>query len=91
MTTLKQDFDIDTLMVEGGGIINGTFLKAGLIDEISLVVYPGIDGLSSVPSIFEATGEDDSFPAQGQSLELLSMEGLLHGMVWLRYKVHKNA
>ena len=24
-----------------------------LIDELSLVVYPGIDGLSGVPSIFE--------------------------------------
>lgn len=28
-------------------------LKADLIDAISLALYPGIDGLAGIPSIFE--------------------------------------
>jgi riboflavin biosynthesis pyrimidine reductase len=49
MGTLGDAFDIRTTLLEGGGLTNGAFLKAGLIDEISLLVYPGIDGLAGVP------------------------------------------
>jgi len=37
---LKALFDIQTLLLEGGSIINGAFQKAGVIDELSLVVAP---------------------------------------------------
>ena len=37
---LKNLFGIETLLLEGGSVINGTFHKAGLIDELSLVVTP---------------------------------------------------
>lgn len=73
----------------GGGIIDGAMLASALIDELSLVVYPGIDGLASSPSIFECQGEPDDRPAAGQSLELLSAETVSHGVVWLRYKFHR--
>ena len=33
-------FGVRTLMLEGGGKINGAFLRAGLIDEVSLLVAP---------------------------------------------------
>src|ERR1700756_1932846 len=32
------------LLLEGGGVFNGAMLKAGLIDEISQVVVPVVDG-----------------------------------------------
>lgn len=83
---LAGAFGLKTLLLEGGGIVNGAFLKAGLIDEISLLVYPGIDGLSGVPSIFEYKGADDR-PAAGQSLRYLTSETLEGGVVWLRYAV----
>lgn len=35
---------VRTLMLEGGGGINGSFLRAGLIDEVSLLVAPVADG-----------------------------------------------
>ena len=54
MHRLRAEFGIETLSLQGGGIINGAFLKAGLLDELSLLIYPGIDGLSGVPSVFEA-------------------------------------
>lgn len=85
--TLGSTFGMQRLLLEGGGIINGHFLKAGLIDEISLLVYPGIDGLASVPSIFEYHGTPDELPAAGKALRHLTTETLGNGTVWLRYAV----
>ena len=88
---LTKTFGIKTLLLEGGGKINGTFLKAGLIDEISVLIYPGIDGLAGVPSIFEYVGQPDEKPAEGQSLRHLSTETLEGGTVWIRYAVEKES
>jgi len=85
--TLGNTFGMQRLLLEGGGIINGHFLKAGLIDEISLLIYPGIDGLASVPSIFEYHGGPDELPAAGKALRHLATETLGNGTVWLRYEV----
>jgi riboflavin biosynthesis pyrimidine reductase len=90
LETLGETFGLNTLRLEGGGRINGAFLKAGLIDEISLLVYPGIDGLAGVPSIFEFIGGEDEQPASGQSLRHISTETLEGGMVWLRYQVERK-
>jgi 5-amino-6-(5-phosphoribosylamino)uracil reductase len=87
LQTLGETFGIRTLLLEGGGRINGAFLKAGLIDEISLLVSPAIDGLSGVPSIFEYESRVDEHPAAGRSLRHLATETLEGGMVWLRYRV----
>lgn len=86
METLREDFGVETLLLEGGGLTNGHFLKAGLIDELSLLVYPGIDGLAGISSIFEYMGGVDERPAAGLALRLLSSEVLDGGIVWLRYQ-----
>jgi len=65
---LGETFGIKTLLLEGGGMINGAFLKNRLIDEISLLVYPGIDDLKGVASIFDYAGSPDEKPGMGQSL-----------------------
>lgn len=90
MEIIHDRFGINKISLQGGGIINGAMLAAGLIDELSLVMYPGIDGLTTAPSIFEYLGASDETPAAGQSLELLSADVCNHGIVWLRYKFHKN-
>src|SRR5436309_959576 len=41
---LSEHFGIEVLLLEGGGHINGGFLDAGLVDEVSLLLLPGIDG-----------------------------------------------
>lgn len=89
LETLGNLFDIKSISLQGGGVIDGAMLAAGLIDELSLVLYPGIDGKAGIPSIFEYIGNANS-PAQGQSLELESVDKCSHGIVWLRYKIHKN-
>lgn len=52
-------------------------------------IYPGIGGLSGMPSIFEYKGERAEFPADGQVLELVSARKLENGVIALRYKFHK--
>jgi riboflavin biosynthesis pyrimidine reductase len=41
---LGEHSGIRTLLLEGGGRINGAFLQADLVDEVSLLVVSGIDG-----------------------------------------------
>jgi riboflavin biosynthesis pyrimidine reductase len=86
LQSLRLHFNVETLLLEGGGIINGAFLAQGLIDELSLLVYPGIDGLADAPSIFEYHGTPGTHPAKGRTLRHLGTETLEAGMVWLRYR-----
>lgn len=88
-TLVKHYFNVNAISLQGGGIIDGAMLAQGLINELSLVIYPGIDGLTTAPSIFEYLGHSEEHPAEGQALELLSMEQKPHGIVWLLYKFHK--
>lgn len=83
-------FGANSLALQGGAITNGAFLKAGLIDEISVRIYPGIDGLTGVASIFECVGAPGEKPAAGQSLRHLTTETLDGGLVWIRYAVEKS-
>jgi 5-amino-6-(5-phosphoribosylamino)uracil reductase len=87
LDSLGDVFGAKTLLLEGGGVVNGAFLKARLIDEISLLVYPGLDGLSGSPGIFEGEGTPEHMPSAGQTLRPLATETLEGGVVWLRYAV----
>ena len=89
LEVLGTDFGFKTIALEGGGRLSGTFLKAGLIDELSLLLYPSIDGLSGVPAIFDYVGNPDEMPAEGQALELISVKQQKYGTVQLNYKFHK--
>jgi 2,5-diamino-6-(ribosylamino)-4(3H)-pyrimidinone 5'-phosphate reductase len=50
---LGEHFGIRILLLEGGGQINGAFLQADLVDEVSLLVVPGIDGRRDIPTVFD--------------------------------------
>ena len=76
-------FGVRTLMLEGGGRINGGMLRAGLIDEVSLLVAPVADGRIGTPALFDSDG-DDVVP-RALSLEAVDRRGA--GMLWLRYRV----
>lgn len=84
MEILNEQFGIKRLAVVGGGKINGGFLQAGLIDEVSVVIGAGIDGRIGQPSLFDGR-PDDSHPL---SLQLKDMQTYPDdGTVWLRYTV----
>ena len=50
---LKELFGIESMLLSGGGIVDMAFLQAGLIDEISLVIPPVIDGGIHLASAFD--------------------------------------
>ena len=80
---LRSRFGIKTLLLEGGGKINGSFLAANLIDELSVLVAPVADGSTGTPTLFDV----ESRRSPARKLKLISMEKRAGGIVWLRYKV----
>jgi 2,5-diamino-6-(ribosylamino)-4(3H)-pyrimidinone 5'-phosphate reductase len=80
---LRQKFGIRKLLLEGGGSINGSFLAAGLIDELSVLVVPIADGSVGTPSLFDVSGR--SVPVR--PLKLISFEKRADDQMWLRYKL----
>jgi 2,5-diamino-6-(ribosylamino)-4(3H)-pyrimidinone 5'-phosphate reductase len=82
---LRVRFGIRKLLLEGGGTINGSFLSANLIDELSILVGPVADGSIGTPSLFDI--KDRSAPAR--KLKLISIEKRAGDIVWLRYRVRR--
>lgn len=81
---------VHTLLLEGGGTINGAFLKSKLIDEISLIVCPLLDGSAKVQNFMDYHGDADPRPGAGQKLELIEKETLAGGVLYLRYAVDRE-
>jgi riboflavin biosynthesis pyrimidine reductase len=80
---IASRFGVKTLMLEGGGKINGSLLRAGLIDEVSVIVSPVADGRMGTPALFDVDGDD----VQPHRLALDSVERRADDTLWLRYRV----
>ena len=78
---LRRLFGIETLLLEGGSILNGAFQRAGVIDELSLVVAPVIGG---------AEGKALCFDSMVESYRLEKAENH-DGVLWLNYKSSNRA
>ena len=80
---LYSEFGVQRLGVEGGGTVNAGFLAAGLLDEISIILAPGIDARSGMRASF------DGLPlgTEPVRLKLLSAKSFDDGAVWLRYSL----
>ncbi len=78
---LKTLLGINTLVSHGGGYTNGTLLRAGLIDELSLVRVPLVEDNDNEVSLF---GKED---VPQPLFELKSAEKLENGGEWLRYLI----
>jgi 5-amino-6-(5-phosphoribosylamino)uracil reductase len=89
MAQLASLFGVKKLLLEGGGWINGAFLKHRLIDEFSTLIYPAVDGLAGAQSIVDYHGANGERPGVGQALRLIGCETLEGGMVWLRHRVEE--
>jgi 2,5-diamino-6-(ribosylamino)-4(3H)-pyrimidinone 5'-phosphate reductase len=80
---IGERFGVRTLMLEGGGRINGGMLRAGLIDEVSVLIAPVADGRLGMAALFDIDGDDVS----PRALALNGVEQRAKGMLWLRYRV----
>lgn len=83
METLCVEFGVGRLAVLGGGLINGGFLSAGLIDEVSLLLAPGIDGCEGRRALFDGIAERPC-PTR---LKLQSVETMENDVLWIKYNV----
>ena len=90
LETLNRELGVKRLLLEGGGTANGEFLRAGLVDEISVAICPAVDGAQGAPSVFDSRREDAEMRAPLAAVTLEKSEVLDGGTVWLRYRV-KNA
>jgi 2,5-diamino-6-(ribosylamino)-4(3H)-pyrimidinone 5'-phosphate reductase len=84
LSQLAEHFGIRTLLLEGGGHINGAFLEADLVDEVSLLLVPGIDGRHEIPAVFDGVSPSRraAVPLRLKSVERRAMDTL-----WIRYDV----
>ena len=81
---LKELFSIETLMLEGGGHINGSFLNEGLIDELQQLLLPIADGTIETSSLFEIAADVKKKGATLMKLE--NVKQIEDDVLWLTYK-----
>ena len=86
MEILYKEFKVERLAVVGGPIINSSFLNCGLLDEVSLLIGPGIDGRKGMPAVFDRF--DMEHPVT--KLKLEECKSFNSGAVWLRYSLIKD-
>jgi riboflavin biosynthesis pyrimidine reductase len=82
---LHRLFDIKVVRIDGGGHVNGSFLKAGLIDEFSLVLAPVADGTIGAPTVFEA--EKSYRNRKATQFTIKSVERIYEDFLWIGYQV----
>lgn len=81
---LHKLFNIKRVRIDGGGHVNGSFLKAGLIDEFSLVLAPIADGTIGAPTVFEA--EEGYGKRKATHFSLKSVKRIYKDFLWIRYQ-----
>jgi 2,5-diamino-6-(ribosylamino)-4(3H)-pyrimidinone 5'-phosphate reductase len=81
---LHRHFKLEKLMLQGGGKFNGSMLHANLVDEISQVIVPVIDGGMGVPNFFDIPGPPKKAAAHLRRINHKTLPG---GVQWIRYRV----
>ena len=82
---LRGKLGVQAIRLWGGGALNGAMLRAGLIDEIHLILWPLLIGGRRTPSLADC--DDllrDQLPTALQFVSARVEEG---GYLWLHYKV----
>ncbi len=80
LSKLKSLFGAETLLLEGGSVVNGYFARADMVDELSLVVAPAIADATSKP-LFTDGGLSDYKLKEIKQYE---------NVVWMRYRRTKE-
>lgn len=85
MEILSSEFGVSRVAVVGGGKINGGFLKVGLLDEVSAMIAPGIDGRAGQPALFDGIEDKEGYlPIKLKFNEVTTFP---NGVIWARYDV----
>jgi len=87
LETLAARHAVRTVRVDSGGALSGALVRAGLVDEVSVLLEPVVVGGVS-PRTF-LRGPDPTAPEDVARLHLQKVEQFDDGLVWLRYDVEK--
>ncbi len=86
LTKMHVKLGVTALVNEAGGNLAGAMLKAGLVDEVNVIVRPTIIGGKDTPSLFDSPELlADELPTR---LRLVSAQVLAESdHLWLRYQM----
>jgi diaminohydroxyphosphoribosylaminopyrimidine deaminase / 5-amino-6-(5-phosphoribosylamino)uracil reductase len=76
------DWDVSTLLVEGGARLHAAFWEAGLVDRVHLLVAPIMLGAKAIPLF-------DGYRVPSSELDILTAEPR-GADVWIEADVHRN-
>jgi 2,5-diamino-6-(ribosylamino)-4(3H)-pyrimidinone 5'-phosphate reductase len=80
---LYKLFNIKVVRIDGGGHVNGSFLKAGLIDELSVILAPLADGTIGSLTAFDV--EEGYGKRKASWFQLKSVKKIFTDFLWIRY------
>lgn len=80
LAKLKKQFGIEKMLLEGGSALNGAFLAADVIDELSLIYVPIVAGEEGKPLFAE--GAQKAFRMRGSAIK--------DDTVWVRMEADRD-
>jgi 2,5-diamino-6-(ribosylamino)-4(3H)-pyrimidinone 5'-phosphate reductase len=83
LKTLRFDFNVRTVRVDSGGILNGLLLREGLVSEVSLLVHPELVGGDGPKTFYSGP----ALSGGRYTLRIFKMQKVRGGLVWLRFRV----
>jgi 2,5-diamino-6-(ribosylamino)-4(3H)-pyrimidinone 5'-phosphate reductase len=85
---LNLHFNVKTVHADSGGTLSGVLLRAGLVDEVSVLIHPHLVGATRPRSFFRP--QDLGGPTGCIPLRLTHVERMRDDIVWVRYEVVKE-
>jgi 2,5-diamino-6-(ribosylamino)-4(3H)-pyrimidinone 5'-phosphate reductase len=80
-----EKIGLKTILVEGGGELNWSLFRLGLVDELTVTIAPKIVGGRLATTLVEGDGYDEI--AQGVKLDLKKIERKKTGEIVLHYQL----
>ncbi|MBO1198692.1 dihydrofolate reductase family protein [Staphylococcus simiae] len=80
---LYRYFNLETVVLAGGGSINWSFFEQGLVDEVSVVIVPAVDDHYGRPQLFNNTSDKKDIKPQG--FKIKHLEQLDGDIIWIHY------
>jgi 2,5-diamino-6-(ribosylamino)-4(3H)-pyrimidinone 5'-phosphate reductase len=80
-----EKIGLKTILVEGGGELNWSLFRLGLVDELTVTIAPKIAGGRLATTLVEGDGYDEI--AQGVKLDLKKIERKKTGEIVLHYQL----
>jgi 2,5-diamino-6-(ribosylamino)-4(3H)-pyrimidinone 5'-phosphate reductase len=81
---LADRYGVREVRTDAGGTLNGVLVRAGLVDELSVVLAPQLAGADQAPAVHLVEG---IVGAEAPQLTLASVDRLADSHLWLRYTV----